>query len=209
MIYIAALSAVLMCGCQSTDKESMPTLPPLETTVRTASTYTGTTVDFIYMETTASYRMPNAFDMPEFPEFPDADSADNPFGPKFYALFGQTDTGVDFPDMTARTEDNYRDNINESDRPQATAVPDINTEIFISDEDMPDDEMTVTAINMMDMPGYETETADSGTERERYTVPGETIPPEDTTRDTTYSYDINDFMPDFPDFGDMDMPDLG
>lgn len=194
-------AAALMTGCEAKHTEPMQELPPEEyAPAQTPSTYTGTTVDFVYVSTAASQRRrgANEFDMPEFPA---ADNADDIFGDDFRRLFGST-VRVDDQEVTASAEDTAGSGLSETDMTQAAPVDGAFTEISISMADMPYGEMTVTAVNIIDAPYNKTDTA-------------ETLPPEfnaaaaESARTETavgsfrYDYDIADYMPDsneFPDF---------
>lgn len=83
------LSALLLSGCQDNKLPPMKQLPPLETTAKTTSDYTGTTVDFIHVEVNEP-SLPassNFFSMPDFPDLDVDVVGDDPFGEEFQALF--------------------------------------------------------------------------------------------------------------------------
>lgn len=189
----------LMCGCDS-GGDPMPQLPPPQTTVRTSSTYTGTTVDFIHVETSSIRRPPNELDMPEFPEFPDMNGADDPFGAEFDALFDGTAAPVEFPQMNVSGADSAGDDL--SDTVQTTAVSELFSDISISRADLPYDEMTVTAVVSFDAPETVTDTSVRDTEPETESV--SVITEDLQTADTAESYDIRDFMPSAADYPDFD-----
>lgn len=91
---IAVVSAALLFNGCTKKLAPMEPMPPLDTTARTASTYTGTTVDFIHVEPPPSPTRPTvtefSIDMPEFPdipEFPMNTAADDPFGEEYRAMF--------------------------------------------------------------------------------------------------------------------------
>ncbi|MGN1107067.1 MAG: hypothetical protein ACI4RH_10470, partial [Huintestinicola sp.] len=93
-------AALVLCSC-SEKPEPMRQLPPEQFTTGTSSTYTGTTVDFIYVSTSATPRRPtNEFDMPDFPEI-DGDPFDDDFYGLFTAEMGETD--INFPEITSMT----------------------------------------------------------------------------------------------------------
>ena len=96
-----------LCGCSSDKLSPMEELPPEQFPSQTSSTYTGTTVDYIYI-TTTSQPLPSAYGitMPEFPTITGFETADNPFDEDFYALFDEaypTET-VTIPSMFDDTE---------------------------------------------------------------------------------------------------------
>ncbi len=202
LLYAVIISSVIMCGCDSDKREPIPELPPAETTRESDIEYTGTTVDFIHVETSGRGMPSTDIDMPEFPDFPSMDDSDNPFDEEFYAMFNETVSMPVFPDMTAETEDDAEDNLYESDSPVTTAVTEYFSEISVSRADMPEDEMIVTAIVRFDPPETQTdrvyatsgpyETGLSQQYEDRY-----------QTADTAESYNIDEFMADawdYPDF---------
>ena len=218
---MAFTAALLFCGCVE-EREPMRQLPPEQFTTQTSSTYTGTTVDFIYVSTSATPRRPaNELEMPDFPEMDG-----NPFDDSFYELF--TGNMEETPDM-GETPD--------------MSFPDI-TSTDIPREDMPDMGENISET----VPSYETadvrfteppetavtevpdETADTAVETvtvgsfisgtgiteaaERVTVPPETSYETDGISETypsVESFDINDYMPsanDYPEFSSFDINGL-
>lgn len=211
----AFAAAVILCGC-SEIPEPMQQLPPEQTTAKTSSTYTGTTVDFIYVSTSATPRRPtNEFDMPDFPEL-DGD----PFDDSFYGLFtaepGET-ADMSFPEMTSMT-------ISEADMPD---IGDYLSETVPSYEyadvrftETPEtavreapEETDDTAAETVTVGSFVSETKPAET-NERVSVPTET--PYETDRfSETYlsaeSFDINDYMPseyDYPEFSSFNINGL-
>lgn len=85
------ISAVLLLsGCSDNKLPPMKQLPPLDTTAKTTSDYTGTTVDFIHVEINEPSLPAGSsdyFSIPDFPDFPVNDNGDDPFGEEFQALF--------------------------------------------------------------------------------------------------------------------------
>lgn len=220
IFFACIMTAATLTACKET-----PKLPPSEnlqlvtTPARTASTYTGTTVE--YIPTTPAGQRRNNLDMPDMPDFPDMDmqAADNPFGSEFYALFGNN--SAEYPDYSAAAEDDSGEYLPASETSVPFAVPD---DISVSREDIPDEAMT----SMTEPATARVETAFPGAQMPDFTFsyPAETavtaavgtIPPETAAADgafpQTEPFNIRDYMPamdDFPDFGEIefDTADFG
>lgn len=87
-ILSAAVCAVLLTGCQA-ERHPIPELPPASTTVKTSSTYTGTTVEFIHVQTETTTEKKRPSDKLYMPDFPETDDL---FGESFSALFSSAQT---------------------------------------------------------------------------------------------------------------------
>lgn len=93
-IFSFLFAALLFTGCHEKG-HTMPELPPIETTTADSSVYTGTTVDFIHVDSeTVTEKKPPSVGL-DFPEI------DDPFDDSFYALFSSADTRI----SSARTEE--------------------------------------------------------------------------------------------------------
>ena len=207
-------AAVLLCGCTETP-EPMRQLPPEQTTAKTSSTYTGTTVDFFYVSTSATPRRPtNELEMPDFPEL-DGD----PFDDSFYELFtgemGET-AEISFPETDPL-------NIPQADMPELTdnfsetMPPAVSSEVRITEisetavTDVPE-ETADTAAETVTVSSFPAE-RETTVGAESASVPQET-PYESDRASVTFpsaeSFDINDYMPsenDYPQFS-LDMNGL-
>lgn len=189
-ICLVLCSAIVFTGCKKPQREPIPVLlEPVQTTVRTESTYTGTTVDFIHVETSGPYRYPNAYDMPEFGNINDIDS---PFDSDFYGLFSQTMPSVEYPAVSYVSETSVVTG-------EGTQTK---SDTYTSFSDISDNEMTVTAINRLDS----SETAVCGSLPEE-TLFIETVTTasfsEQSSSETATTFDIMQYMPkpeDYPDF---------
>lgn len=211
----AFAAAVLLCGC-SDIPEPMQQLPPEQTTAKTSSTYTGTTVDFIYVSTAATPRRPtNELEMPDFPEI-DGD----PFDENFYGLFtGEMGDRADisFPEMTSMTipqadMPDFADNFSETAPPSETAdVRFTETSAAAVTEAPP--ETDDTAAETVTVGSFLTVTEISET-TEKASVPSETPYESDGIQETfpsAESFDINAYMPsekDYPEFSSFDINGL-
>lgn len=211
-IPITVSAAVILCGC-STAPAPMQQLPPEQTTARTSSTYTGTTVDFIYVSTSATPRRPtNELEMPDFPEI-DGD----PFDDSFYGLFtgglGET-ADMSFPENTSMIipETDIADITSETMPPWESADVRFTETSETAVTEVPDETSdtaaeTVTAVNLIS----ETEASWSA---ENVSVPSETQYESDRVSETfpsAESFNINDYMPsgnDYPEFSSFDINGL-
>lgn len=188
----AALACILLCGCGEDKPKLEQMLPSPTVTEKTLSTYTGTTVDFIHVETSPSYTQRRSdIDMPDFPEmpeFPEVEQADNPFGAEFEALFTYNTSSPETP-----TQDNaeYGSEISSE---TTTAF----TQITADEAPMYNDAATVTAVVAFDEPSYESISADeylNSSQAFSYPRMSE-VTFEAETSETMDSYDIREFMPD-------------
>lgn len=182
---------MIFTGCTNQKREPIPILlEPVQTTVRTESTYTGTTVDFIHVETSGQYRYPNAYDIPGFENINDVDS---PFDEDFYKLFSETMSPVEYSDFSAVSDTSTLpgDNIQFSS--------DVNTTASV------DNEITVTAINMLN--SSETSVCEAQTEETLFIENAATASiSEQSSAETITTFDIMQYMPkpeDYPDFNDF------
>lgn len=194
----AAVLPLVLCGCSGNKLAPMEQLPPAETTVRTSSTYTGTTVDFIHVEPPHSPTLArgNSIDMPDFPEmpeFPTPDRADDPFGAEFRELFTSVTTAVT-PDYNVSGEDDPNDNFRGSDRVQTAVVSEAITSVSVSRADMPEMGTTVTVDTVM--PEIVTDKADAVHDPFENRGYG-TVTYESETADTADFPDMRGLMPDF------------
>ncbi len=203
---IISLMLMLMCGCGS-DGEDEQTFPVLETVTfppRTSSTYTGTTVDFIYAETQRTVRRPSAntfpafpeMDMPEMPDFP-TETADfygeNPFDEEFYAMFTAPETMPVFSSETTPTATGESFTEIEAHTATVTAVIEATEPI---------DETTVRT-DSYQLPDVTWDTTDTTYSETMANIPIEQTEYIDTV--TVESFDIDEFMPrpqDYPDFNE-------
>lgn len=213
---LAVLSAgVLLCGCKE-ERAPMQQLPPEHTTAKTSSTYTGTTVEFIYVSTSVTPRRPtNALEMPDFPEI-DGD----PFDDSFYGLFTEgagEQAEVSFPKISSINIPNadipdIADNFSETMPPYETADVRFTESSETAVTEAPD-ETADTAAETVTVGSFASETNPS--ERtERASVPSET-PYETDTASVTFSsaksFDIKEYMPsqnDYPEFSSFDINGL-
>lgn len=209
---LAAVIALVLTGCEQKPRETIPTMAPPPEYTTTTNTYTGTTVDFIYMSTTGttSFRNYDMIDMPEFPDLngfeldmPDGMNGADPFGEDFQALFRDQFPDMDLPDMNGIFEDDPREQLSGAETTVGTGR-DENGTISVSRADMPADEMTVTAINRLDLPDMNIGAGDMYMP-DMPPVPAETVTvsaispeplPDDFTMDTMPEFNIAELMPD-------------
>ncbi|MGN1100698.1 MAG: hypothetical protein ACI4RG_00800 [Huintestinicola sp.] len=214
-VIMAFTAALLFCGCVE-EREPMRQLPPEQFTTQTSSTYTGTTVDFIYVSTSATPRRPtNELEMPDFPEMDD-----NPFDDSFYELFtgdmGET-PDMSFPDITSM--DIPRENIPDMGENISETMPSYETADVRFTEtpetavtEVPD-ETADTAVETVTVGSFISSTGITEA-AERVTVPPETSYETDSVSETypsAESFDINDYMPsefDYPEFSSFDINGL-
>lgn len=209
---IAFAAAVLLCGCGE-QYEPMRQLPPEQTTTVTSSTYTGTTVDFYYVSTSATPRRPsNELEMPDFPQL-DGD----PFDDSFYELFtgemGET-ADISFPEITSMTipeadmpdfEENFSETMPSYESSDVRFTETSETTVTEAPEETSDTAAeTVTAVGFVSeaVPSEGAESAD---------VPSETAYETDrvsVTFPSSEKFDINQYMPsenDYPEFTAFDI----
>lgn len=210
----AFAAAVLLCGCGE-QYEPMRQLPPEQTTSRTSSTYTGTTVDFYYVSTSATPRRPtNGLEMPNFPEI-DGDPFDDSFYELFTSEMGQTN--ISFPEITSMT-------IPKADMPEISAdlsdtMPpyesaDVRfTETSVTAETEVPEETYDTAAETVTVGSFVSEKTPSES-AESASVPSETAYETDrisVTFPSSEKFDINEYMPsgkDYPEFSKIDINGL-
>ena len=213
-LFAVMLVLLLFCGCGE-DYPRMEQLPPEELPPRTSSTYTGTTVDFIYMSTRATPRLPsNELEMPDFPDF---NGIDNPFDDTFSDLFGNEmgeSVTVSFPEMTVITvpEAEFPDfSINRSETSPPSQTADVRfTETSETAVTEVPEETAETVTETASVSGAFPET-DRRETIDEFTIPSETAYESDGSSDTypsAESFDINDHMPsanDYPQFESFDI----
>ncbi|MBQ7783224.1 MAG: hypothetical protein IJ368_04565 [Oscillospiraceae bacterium] len=174
-----------LCGCSSEKISPMEELPPEQFPSQTSSTYTGTTVDYIYITTTSQPLPPSyGITMPEFPAITGFETVDDPFDEDFYALFDEvypTET-VTVPSMSYDTEGYNTIQVSDVfDHMTEAAMP---SEEFTMTETLPISEnitlydetynaQTVTLPSMPDIDEFNMETIDI----ERYMPKEEDFPP--------------------------------
>lgn len=204
--------AVILCGC-SEQYEPMRQLPPEQTTLRTSSTYTGTTVDFIYVSTSATPGRPtNEFEIPDFPELDG-----NPFDDSFYGLF--TDelgkrADMSLPEFTSMTIPSADMNTEPSETIPSYESADVRftetSETAVTDAPLETDE---TAAETVTVGSFFSEKAVSES-AESADVPSETAYETDRFSETypsSESFDIKEYMPsqfDYPEFSSIDINGL-
>lgn len=209
VIFAAALA---LCGC-SEKPEPMQQLPPEQFTTGTSSTYTGTTVDFIYVSTSATPRRPtNELQMPDFPEL-----EVDPFDEDFYGLFTgefRETADMNFPEITSMTipqadMPDMRDNISETVPPYETAdVRFTETSVVAVTEAPP--ETDDTAAETVTVGSFISENPPSES-AESESIPSETAYETDAasvTFPSSEKFDINEYMPseyDYPEFSSFDI----
>lgn len=159
-IIIIAVSFFL-CGCNSKNNKLTPmnelSLP--ETVTKEETTlYTGTTVDFYYMETTSSVTAPSyGLEMPEMPDFPSVYNQDDPFDEQFQALFDNytfpsmdTNTGSAVTSVTEASENTdtltETASVSESEITSDNDFPNISVETVVAET--PSFDNTETAYNI-------------------------------------------------------------
>lgn len=204
-------AAVLLCGCEE-QYEPMRQLPPEQATARTSSTYTGTTVDFIYVSTSATPRRPtNELQMPDFPEL-EVDPFDDSFYGLFTAEMGETD--ISFPEITSMTipqadmpdfEGNFSDTM-----PSYESADVRFTETSVAAVTEAPPETDDTAAETVTAGSFVSEKAPSES-AESAAVPSETAYETDAASvifSSSEKFDINEYMPsefDYPEFSSFDI----
>ena len=215
---LAVMLVPLILGGCSENPPRMEQLPPEELPPRTSSTYTGTTVDFIYMSTRATPALPS--DELEMPDFPDFNSVDNPFDEAFYDLFKEEMGGSDtmsFPEMTSITvpEAEYPDysiNVSQSVPPSETADVRFTETSETAVTEVPE-ETAETVTETATVSGAFPETVRTEPV-ESISMPSETPFESDRSSETYPSvekFDINEYMPsanDYPIFSEFEINSL-
>lgn len=211
----AFAAAVILCGCGE-EYEPMRQLPPEQTTTVTSSTYTGTTVDFIYVSTAATPRRPtNELEMPDFPGI-DGDPFDEDFYELFTAEMGET-ADIRFPEITSMTipEADMPDfNGNYSETMPSYESADVRfTETSAAAVTETPPETDDTAAETVTAGSFVSEKVPSES-AESAAVPSETAYETDRFSETypsAKSFDINEYMPsefDYPEFSSFDINGL-
>ncbi|MCI7768598.1 MAG: hypothetical protein MSJ26_11550 [Oscillospiraceae bacterium] len=213
-VFAVISAALLFSGCGESYPR-MEQLPPEELAPRTSSTYTGTTVDFIYMSTRATPRIPtNELEMPDFPDF---NGIDNPFDETFYDLFtnemGESVT-ISFPEMSAINvpEAEYPDfseNASQSAPPTETADVRFTetSETAVTEVPRETVEIVTETVTVSSQLPETARTEDI----ENASMPSETPYESDRSSDTypsSESFDIMEYMPsanDYPKYSDFDI----
>ena len=178
--------SLLLCGCGESYPR-MQQLPPESFPAHTSSTYTGTTVDFVYVSTKPTPKLPSKeFEMPEFS---DINGIENPFDETFSDLFtsaaGET-VSVSFDDISY-------DNDPISETSAGASSSDTETAVTAAPED-PSDTVTET-VSVSDQITVSEQTQVS----ERFLTP------------YSESFDINEYLPssdDYPQFESFDIYSL-
>lgn len=208
---------MLLCSCGE-NYPRMEQLPPEELPPRTSSTYTGTTVDFIYMSTRATPPLPS--DELEMPDFPDFNGIDDPFDETFSDLFTGEMGGsytISFPEMTSITvpEADFPDfsiNVSQSAPPSETADVRFTETSETAVTEVPED-TAETVTETVTVSGVFPDTVPTES-FESVSMPSETPFESDRSADTypsAESFDIREYMPsvsDYPQFSEIDISSL-